>query len=195
MLDPDGDIVRFFLATGQAAVDPAWACYHTTLYTFVIEEHRLGIIGCAVGASFAVLVAEELFAAGCEFVISITSSGQITPLGEPPYFILIDKALRDEGVSYHYLPPSNFSTLAPHLLHLLKNAFQDSSLTVYTGATWTTDAPFRETEAAIHHAQTLGILAVEMEAAALYAFAEAQQAPLVCFAHVTNQMAQKTATT
>lgn len=54
------------------------------------------------------LLAEELFACGCELLISITSSGQITPLGKPPYFILIDRALRDEGASYHYLPPSEF---------------------------------------------------------------------------------------
>ena len=34
-----------------------------------------------------------------------------------------------------------------------------------------------------------GLLAVEMEAAALYAFAEARGKPVLCFAHVTNQMA------
>jgi len=192
VLDPDGDIVRFLLATGQATVDPDWACYHTILYTFSHHGRRFGIIGCAVGASFAVLVAEELFAAGCELLISITSSGQITARGEPPYFILIDRALRDEGTSYHYLPPSDFSTIGADLLHRLQNAFQDSELTIYVGATWTTDAPFRETAAAIQHAQSAGILAVEMEAAALYAFAEAKQTAVVCFAHVTNQMAQKT---
>jgi uridine phosphorylase len=191
ILDPDGDIVRYLLASGQATADPAWACYHTTLYTFTLEAQLLGVIGCGVGASFAVLLAEELFACGCQLLISITSSGQVTPLGEPPYFILIDRALRDEGTSYHYLPPSDFSALAPKLLQLFRNGLQNSPLTVYTGATWTTDAPFRETEVAIYHAQTLGILAVEMEAAALYAFGEAQHRPIVCFAHVTNQMAQK----
>lgn len=191
ILDPDGDIVRYLLATGQATADPDWACYHTTLYTFTLAGQRLGILGCAVGASFAVLLAEELFACGCELLISITSSGQITPLGEPPYFILIDRALRDEGTSYHYLPPSEFSHLCPELHQRMSPILADSQMTIHTGATWTTDAPFRETEAAIQHAHALGILAVEMEAAALYAFAEAQQTAIVCFAHVTNQMAQK----
>lgn len=191
ILDPDGDIVRYLLATGQATTDPDWACYHTTLYTFTLAGQHFGIIGCAVGASFAVLLAEELFACGCELLISITSSGQIIPLGEPPYFILIDRALRDEGTSYHYLPPSDFSAIDPVLCTQVQQALQGSALTVYTGATWTTDAPFRETETAIGHAQTLSILAVEMEAAALYAFATTQQHPVVCFAHVTNQMAQK----
>jgi purine-nucleoside phosphorylase len=61
---------------------------------------------------------------------------------------------------------------------------------VLRGATWTTDAPFRETASAIAHYQQLGIDAVEMEAAALYAFAAATKRSVVCFAHVTNQMAQ-----
>lgn len=57
-----------------------------------------------------------------------------------------------------------------------------------SGATWTTDAPFRETDRAIAAARVRGILAVEMEAAGLYAFAQARQRAVICLAHVTNQM-------
>ena len=69
-------------------------------------------------------------------------------------------------------------------------ALAETGLTVYRGATWTTDAPFRETEQAIEAARGKGALAVEMEAAALYAFATARARPVFCLAHVTNQMAQ-----
>jgi purine-nucleoside phosphorylase len=58
------------------------------------------------------------------------------------------------------------------------------------GRTWTTDAPFRETAEAIEAAKRRGILAVEMEAAALYTFAKARQANVLCIAHVTNTMGQ-----
>jgi len=58
------------------------------------------------------------------------------------------------------------------------------------GAAWTTDAPFRETGAMIETCRQAGILAVEMEAAALYALAEAKQYDIVCFALVTNRMGQ-----
>ncbi len=58
-----------------------------------------------------------------------------------------------------------------------------------TGSTWTTDAPYRETAEAIAQAESLGIVAVEMEAAALYAFASAREFDVVCVAHVTNAMA------
>lgn len=188
ILDPDGDMVRQLVATGQATRHPCWACYHTDLYQFEYERLEFGIIGCAVGASFAVLVAEEMFASGCNLLISVTSSGQITPRGETPYFVLIDQALRDEGASYHYLPPSDYAAINPAWLDLLDGAFDALPVPVYRGATWTTDAPFRETATAIEQARREGILAVEMEAAALYAFAQARQKPVVCFAHVTNQM-------
>ena len=134
------------------------------------------------------LVAEQLFASGCRFLVSITSAGQIQSCGPTPYFILIDRALRDEGTSHHYLPPSLFADADPKLTNPIMASLATTSLAVIQGATWTTDAPFRETEAAIEQAHELGPLAVEMEAAALYAFASTQNVPVVCFAHVTNQM-------
>ena len=70
-------------------------------------------MGRAVGASFAVLVAEELFASGCRLLVSLTSAGQVLPAGPPPYFVVIDRALRDEGTSYHYTSPSEFCRRRP----------------------------------------------------------------------------------
>jgi len=188
VLDPDGDIVRTLIATGRAQLHPAWACYHTQLYSFFHTDLAFGIVGCAVGASFATLIAEEMFASGCKLLISVTSSGQIVPMRPPPYFIAIDRALRDEGTSYHYMAPSDYSDADPDLIRDLDGAFENFSVPVLTGATWTTDAPFRETQQAIDAMRKEGLLAVEMEAAALYAFARTRQKPLLCFAHVTNQM-------
>jgi uridine phosphorylase len=188
ILDPDGDIARNLRAADRARRLPAWACYHTDLLAFEHEGVSYGIIGCAVGAAFAVLVAEELFASGCRFLISMTSAGQILPVRTPPYFVIIDRALRDEGTSYHYLPPAEYSVADKRLIRLAEESLAAAGVTTQVGATWTTDAPFRETGAAIAAAGQAGILAVEMEAAALYAFAAARRKPLLCLAHVTNQM-------
>ena len=79
LLDPDGDIVRHLHRTGEAKPLATWPCYHTRLSVFEIAGRPVGIGGCAVGAPFAVLVAEQLFASGCTFLISLTSAGQITP--------------------------------------------------------------------------------------------------------------------
>jgi uridine phosphorylase len=188
ILDPDGDMVRHLRSLGIAHRHAGWPCYHTELFAFRHAGREYGIVGCAVGAAFAVLIAEELFASGCRLLISVTSAGQITPLLAPPYFVVIDRALRDESTSYHYLPPSEYSEADKRLTQLAEEALSAATIPFRVGATWTTDAPFRETQEAIDAALQAGILAVEMEAAALYAFARACGRKVLCFAHVTNQM-------
>ncbi len=188
ILDPDGDIVRQLRQTDKSQPFEHWPCYHTELDTFLLGEIEVGIVGRVVGASFAVLVAEELFASGCRLLVSLTSAGQVAPAGPPPYFVVIDRALRDEGTSYHYLPTSEFADADPELVAAAADALAGLKLRTTTGPSWTTDAPFRETAEAIEAARTKGILAVEMEAAALYAFASATKTRVLCLAHVTNTM-------
>ncbi len=187
VLDPDGDLFRSLKASG-ARPNPHWACYHTELYELKLPLESVGVVGCAVGAPFAVLVAEELFASGCRLLVSVTSAGQIVPAGPLPYFVLIDRALRDEGTSYHYLPSRDYAVISQEMLSVGLDLLRNTPHVVRGGA-WTTDAPFRETDEAIAFARSEGLLAVEMEAAALYAFAEARRKPVICFAYVTNQMA------
>lgn len=189
ILDPDGDIEEYVVQKYNAQLNKAWACYHTKLFEFTHDDIKVGIIGRAVGASFAVLLAEQLFASGCKLLLSMTSSGQLVQRMEPPYFILIEKAVRDEGTSYHYLPPTEFSFIKNELKEKLNEAFKNLDLKIFIGSTWTTDAPYRETEEAINNYKNKGIHAVEMEASALYAFAQARNKNVICFAHVTNQMA------
>lgn len=190
ILDPDGDLVRRLRKTGAAKPFAGWPCYHTELDTFDLGGQQVGIVGRVVGASFAVLVAEELFASGCQLLVSLTSAGQIVPAGQPPYFVVIDRSLRDEGTSYHYAPPSEFAEADPDLVKDAATALAKSGLRGIVGASWTTDAPFRETAQAIEAARSRGILAVEMEAAALYAFAHSAGVRVLCLAHVTNMMGQ-----
>lgn len=189
-LDPDGDIVRALRASGQSEPARGWACYHTTMEITRRGGITIGVVGLAVGAPFAVLVAEQLFASGCTLLVSVTSAGQIRELGPPPYFVLIDRALRDEGTSFHYLPPTPVAEADSALVARAFARLTSLGMPVHRGMSWTTDAPYRETEAAIAAAREQGALAVEMEAAALYAFARARQRDVLCFAHVTNQMAR-----
>jgi uridine phosphorylase len=188
ILDPDGDIVRRLRETGAARRSETWPCYHSELYEFALGGRTAGIIGCAVGAPFAVLLAEELFACGCRVLISLTSAGQIVPAGPLPYFVVIDRALRDEGTSYHYAAPDAFADADPQLVAAAVRAVEGAGLCAHVGASWTTDAPFRETAQALAAARDLGILAVEMEAAALYSFARRRGKAVLCLAHVTNTM-------
>ncbi len=188
ILDPDGDIVRRLKNSEQTRRFDAWPCYHTDLYTFPLAGEIVGIIGRVVGAPFAVLVAEELFACGCRLLISLTSAGQIVPVASPPYFVVIDRAVRDEGTSYHYAAPQTFAEADLGLVTTAMQALQERGLRAFVGPSWTTDAPFRETAAAVAAARAKGVLAVEMEAAALYTFARKKNTAVLCLAHVTNTM-------
>ena len=188
VLDPDGDIVRRLQNSGQAMRAADWPCYHTALHRFRLAGETAGIVGCAVGAPFAVLVAEQLFACGCRILISLTSAGQIVPASRPPYFVVIDRALRDEGTSYHYAAPADFAEADPGMVAAAMQALDDAGLHAHVGPSWTTDAPFRETATAVAAARARGVLAVEMEAAALYTFARRRNKAVLCLAHVTNTM-------
>jgi uridine phosphorylase len=190
LLDPDGDVVRWLQRTGRGRCSGTWACYHTELFETVVEGIAVGVVGNAVGAPFATLVAEELFASGCGVLVSVTSAGQIDPAPRLPVTILVDRALRGEGVSYAYLPPSQYVAADPALIAAVADELGRAGLDAIQGGTWTTDAPFRETRSALEAAAAVGLQAVEMEVAGLYAFAEACGRPVVCFAVVTNQMAQ-----
>ena len=181
-LDPDGDIVRALRAGGRSRPATGWACYHTEMD---VTEHAgitVGIVGLAVGAPFAVLVAEQLFVSGCRLLLSVTSAGQIVPMGPTPYFVLIDRALRDEGTSHHYLPPSMFADGGCARWRIVSGRRSPRCgcrcIAARPGPPMHRIAKPRTSIAA---ARAHGALAVEMEAAALYAFAQARAARRAVF--------------
>src|SRR5262245_36587196 len=146
ILDPDGDILRSLQKAGHASRFDAWPCYHTDLYTFSLAGESVGIVACVVGSPVAALVAEAWFASGCRVLVSLTSAGQIVAAEPPPYFVIIDRAIRDEGTSYHYAAPSEFAEADPHLVTVAMGALNREGLRALVGPSWTTDALFRETD-------------------------------------------------
>jgi uridine phosphorylase len=187
-LDPDGDLVRYAITQQSAQPMAAWPCYHSQLITC----SGIGFVPHAVGAPYAVLIAEQLFASGCRLLISMTSAGQIRDVAAPPYYVVIERALRDEGTSYHYLPSAEYAAADPGLLQTLFPAIERACMgRLLRGGSWTTDAPFRETASAVAKAAARGLMVVEMEAAGLYAFAKARGCAVLCLAHVSNRLGQE----
>ena len=193
VLDPDGDLADYLIEYHNATFEPAWACYHSRMYTFELLGQTLGIIPRVVGASYAVLVAEQLKASGCTLLISITSAGIITAPDFTQAFGLIAEAVRDEGTSYHYLAPDVEAKLPEPLLRQFWTDLPpntDAQLPYHVVKSWTTDAPYRETSSAIRAMAEAGVTCVEMESSALLAFGMTSGLPVLCFAHLTNEMAQ-----
>ncbi len=190
ILDPDGDIVQYLLKSGKARINNCWACYHTTLYSFWYRDMEIGIIGNVVGASFAVLVSEQLLASECNLILSITSAGILKKSSDYTQFMLITETIRDEGTSYHYLPSNIKAVLNDNLKNKLQALYSKEDISVKPGKSWTTDAPYRETQSAINKMIDDSVDIVEMEASALYSLAMKKNAQVICFAHLTNTMAQ-----
>lgn len=191
LLDFDGELKDFLVASGEAKLESSWPCFHTQLYRWRFNGQEYGLIGGTVGASFAVLVSEELFALGCQALVTISSAGLISDNLHPPFFLLIEEALRDEGTSPHYLPPERFAQANHPLVDAVAQQLRENGLPVIRGKSWTTDAPFRETSKIIHARREEGIIAVEMEASALLAMAEALDKRVICISHITNSMATR----
>lgn len=139
------------------------------LYEIPGKEPLL-LVQAPAGAPSAVLIEERLFAYGAEKALAIGCCGSLTDIPENCFFP-IEKALRDEGTSFHYLPPSRFIEMdkAP-LLHL-KDYFKKRGLPFRPAATWTSDGFFRETEEKIRRRREEGCTLVDMEASALAACA------------------------
>lgn len=186
VLEFDGDLTDWLVATGQAKTWRPWACFHTLMETVEVEGDPIGVIARTIGGPYAVLVAEQLAASGARIILGLTSAGQVSPGLKIPSLVVPTKALRDEGTSYHYLPAAETVGGDAGLAAVLQDELSDLDSPVVTGAVWTTDAPYRETAEQLERHARNGILAVEMQAASLFAFGAARGVRCGVVAHVTN---------
>ena len=124
------------------------------------------------GAPVAAIVVEQLAALGTSAVVSIGTAGSLQRDLAPGDLVLCEAAVRDEGVSHHYLPPARLAAAPAEPTATLGAALRQSGLAFRVGVSWTIDTPYRETVDETRHYQAEGVLCVEMEAAALFAVAE-----------------------
>lgn len=124
-----------------------------------------------VGGPAAVLRAEELAAVGARAFIGVGIAGGLAPGLRPGDVVVCDRAVRDEGTSHHYAPADVPARASPSLNRWLAATLTEAKIPFRSGASWTTDAPYRETLAEVRHYRKQGVLSVEMEASALFIFA------------------------
>jgi uridine phosphorylase len=137
------------------------------LVTLPSTDHRIGLLGgFGYGGPAAALVLEDFVALGTTRFVSIGTAGGLQPGCRVGDIVLCDRALRDEGVSHHYLPPARYASASPALTDALAAALGPDHA---RGASWTIDTPYRETVEEARHYQAEGVLCVEMEAASLFA--------------------------
>jgi hypothetical protein len=105
VLDFDGDLTDWLVEKGRARAWKSWPCFHTTLFSLGVEGAVCGIIPRTIGGPYAVLVAEQLAAAGAQVILGLTSAGRVLGNLPIPSLVIATSAVRDEGTSFHYLPP------------------------------------------------------------------------------------------
>lgn len=186
LLEFDGDLTDWLVATGRARVHPQWACFHTVMHTIEVDGNDCGIIARTIGGPYAVLIAEQLRASGAKAILGLTSAGRVASLLPIPSLVVVQEAIRDEGTSYHYLPPSQRVRSDDGLSSRLSRELKELGLPLQSGCVWTTDAPYRETQQQLDQHSADGVLAVEMQAASLLAFSRAAGVPVGVVALVSN---------
>lgn len=186
VLEFDGDLTDWMVSAGHAQICRHWACFHTVMHTVEIGGTICGLIPRTIGGPYAVLVAEQLRASGTEVVLGLTSAGRVARSLPLPSLVVVQDAIRDEGTSYHYLPPSDSVRANAALVAALANGIGSLGLPVTRGRVWTTDAPYRETQQQLEEHAANGVLAVEMQAASLLAFSQASGLAAGVVALVTN---------
>lgn len=187
VLEFDGDLTDWLVGQGLAKPFQSWPCFHTTMFAIKVEGVTCGIIPRTIGGPYAVLVAEQLAAAGAELIIGLTSAGRVSPDLPLPCLVAVTGAIRDEGTSFHYLPVSrDVACPAPVVVPHLERELAATGWAVRCGKVWTTDAPYRETQTQLEMWADEGVLAVEMQAASLFAFGAARGVAIASVAMVSN---------
>jgi uridine phosphorylase len=151
---------------------------------------QVGVVGrFGIGAPVATVVVEELIALGARRFVSVGVAGGLADDLVAGETIVCTSAVRDEGVSHHYAPPDHPARPDAALTAALEERLASEGRAFRSGASWTIDAIFRETvDEAVHFAE-LGVLCVEMEAAALFAVAEHRGVPLAAAFCISDSLA------
>jgi uridine phosphorylase len=140
------------------------------IWTGSYNGFELALAEVPVGAPAAVLVLEQMLMLGVDTVVAVGSCGALVHVDEGE-FLLPVRALRDEGTSYHYLPPSRWVETNPDVRASCRTALESSGLSATECDTWSTDGFARETAGLVARRRAEGCAVVEMECAALAACA------------------------
>jgi uridine phosphorylase len=184
------DIVLLFQDGLMAHVDRTWEVERAAGSNLRRLGDDLGILGgFGIGAPVAAIMAEEMIARGTQRIVIVGTAGTLQPGIAIGDLVLATGAIRDEGVSHHYLHGDEPVEPSADLTEALADAFSMASLPFQRGSTWTIDAPYRETIMEVRHYQALGVLTVEMEAAALFAVAHVRRIEAAAVFAISDSLA------
>jgi uridine phosphorylase len=178
---PEGCVICFFREVidrvvaehdAKMLVRNAWEDGPHPVYEIAYRDQRLAFYHPGIGAPLAAGLLEEVIGLGCRKFIACGGCGVLEKDIAVGHLIVVSGAIRDEGVSYHYLPPGREVIAHETGVKALVNTLSQRRVPYRLGKTWTTDAPYRETPNKIAKRKAEGCLTVEMESAGMMAVAQ-----------------------
>lgn len=142
------------------------------VYELELDGERIAVTHPGVGAPLAAGFTEELIALGCRKFIACGGAGVLDSVLTVGHVVVPTSAIRDEGTSYHYLPPEQEAIASPKGVEAIQSVLEKHQIPYVLGKTWTTDGLYRETRARMKKRKAAGCLTVEMEASAFFAIAQ-----------------------
>lgn len=142
------------------------------LYETSVDGRRLALYHPGLTAPFAAALLEEVIATGCRKFIACGGAGVLDREIAVGHLVVPTTAVRDEGTSYHYLPPGREVAASPEAVAAIEGALTARGVPYVAAKTWTTDAFYRETREKVALRRSEGCVTVEMEAAAFFAVAQ-----------------------
>lgn len=171
------EVVDQVVATHNAKVlvQNPWEDGPHPVYEIEHQGRRLAFYHPGIGAALSAALLEEVIAFGCKKFIACGGAGALAKEVAVGNLIAVSAAIRDEGVSYHYLPPGREVTANAVGLNAITRQMDQRGIPYHTGKTWTTDAPYRETPTKIAKRREEGCITVDMECAGMMAVAQFRQ--------------------
>ena len=173
------EVINKFAQEGRTKIiaHQQWEDMDRPLYETEIEGERLAVIHPGVGAPLAAALLEEIIARGCRKFIACGGAGVLNQELAVGHLLVPTVAVRDEGTSFHYLPPGREVNAHPKAVEAIETTLRQNRVGYLLAKTWTTDGPYRETPEKIKLRKAEGCLTVEMEAAAFFAVAQFRGIP------------------
>lgn len=151
-------------------------------------ERDVSVVLLPVGAPAAITFFEELAAGGARNVIAVGAAGSLQAYAPVPAAVLPTEAIREEGTSYHYAPPAAQALPDPAALDAIRAACRKRGVVLHEGPIWTTDAPFRELSSKVQRFTAAGVVAVDMEASALYVVGALRQVRVASLFIISDEL-------
>ncbi len=186
-----GDMFRELLI--NICSEPAEAADYTagmgrTVHTAIYKGKKLAVYLSPVGAPACAAALEDIYAMGVRKAIVFGTCGVLDRTVPDGSVIIPDSAVRDEGTSYHYAPPSDIIQVNPAYGDIFRKLLDQQGIPHRTGRVWTTDAVYRETRSKVEKRKKQGCLCVDMECSALAAVSQFRHRELFQFFYAADNL-------